>query len=130
MAKRKKKVEEEQSIIPPAEELIEQPTQEILGATCSQGYDYEVPTVRSLIVDATTLELMLKGTFRPFKKYDQVNFQAVNIPASKLHFSLFLALKAVKPGGLIWVRPELATMRMFNEYPKADMGGMVRITKK
>ena len=41
------------------------------------GYDMEVPTVRSLIVDAGTLSLMLGGSFRPFQKYDQVLFQAV-----------------------------------------------------
>jgi hypothetical protein len=120
MPKRKKKIVEEQ----PVEEA--QPTEVIKYVSCSQGYDFEVPTVRSLIVDATTLELMLKGTFRPFEKYDQVMYQA----ATSNHFSLFLAFKAVKPGGLLWVRPELAGLRMFQDCAKVEIGGMVRITKK
>jgi len=120
MPKRKKKFVEGQPV-----EAV-QPTEVIKYVSCSQGYDYEVPTVRSLIVDTTTLEMMLRGTYRPFEKYDQVMYQA----ATSNHFSLFLAFKAVRCGGLLWVRPELAGMRMFQDCSKAEIGGMVRITKK
>jgi hypothetical protein len=125
MAKRKKKIEEEPVV---DEQAV--PTEEISGETCSTGYDMEVPTVRSLIVDATTLSLMLGGSFRPFKKYDQVMFQAVDIPREKLHFSLFLSFRAIMDGGFLWVRPELARMNMFKSCPQVEMGGVVRITKK
>lgn len=122
MPKRKRKVEEEQPVI--------QPTEETPGETCSQGYDMEMPAIRSLIVDAGTLERMRNGKFRPVEMYDQVNFQAVDVPLQHQHFSLFLAFKAVRPGGLLWVRPELAKLRMFNDCQKAEIGGMVRITKQ
>jgi hypothetical protein len=90
----------------------------------------EVPPVRSLIVDVTTLSLLLGGSFRPFKKYDQVLFQAVDVPGEKLHFSLFLSFRAIVDGGFLWVRPELAGRNMFKGCPQVEMGGMVRITKK
>lgn len=121
MPKRKRKIED-----PP----IIQSTEEIPGEACSQGYDMEVPAIRSLIVDAGTLEWMRNGKFRPVEMYDQVNFQAVDVPLRHQHFSLFLAFKAVRPGGLLWVRPELAKLRMFNDCQNAEIGGMVRITKQ
>jgi hypothetical protein len=112
------------------EELAPEPTEEITGAACSNGYDMEVPRVYSLIVDATTLALLLNGSFRPYKKYDQVNFQAVSIPAQQLDFSLYLAFRALRPGGLFWVKPELAEKRIFRDCSQVEMGGLVRITKK
>jgi hypothetical protein len=117
MPKRKKKI-------------IEQPNEATDQTICSNGFNMEVPPIHSLMVDTTTLRLMLGGSFRPCQKYDQVLFQAVNVPADKLHFSMFLAFRAIVDGGFLWVRPELAGMNMFRDCPQVEMGGMVRITKK
>lgn len=111
-------------------ELPELPTEEITSMACLQGYDFEVPTVHSLIVDAGTLALLLNGSFRPYRKYDQVLFQSDSIPEKQVGFSLYLAFRALRPGGLFWVRPELAGMQVFRNCPQTEMGGMVRITRK
>lgn len=132
MPKRKKKIEDDPTFSFVTEEMVEEvtetPTEEPPAPeTCSQGYDFEVPNdVRSLLVDGLTLVGMLSGAFRPYQKYDQVVYQAEN----SLYFSLYLAFRAVRPGGLFWVRPELAGMNMFRDCPQAEMGEMVRITKK
>jgi hypothetical protein len=139
MPRRKKKAEEEQPIVeqPVEEQIVEepivdrtaeevQPTEVLIGTFCSQGYDFEMPTIRSLTVDSKTLGLMLSGAFRPFQKYDRVVFKADD----KKHFALFLAFRAVVPGGVIVVSPELAGLRMFSGCPQAAEGEMVRVTKK
>ena len=133
----KKLVEEEQSIEQPTEPPVEeqivdrtaeepQPTEVLIGTFCSQGYDFELPTIRSLTVDNETLGLMLSGAYRPFEKYDQVIYKAENTE----HFSLFLAFRAIVPGGAILVSPDLVGLRMFRECPHAAEGEMVRVTKK
>ena len=132
MPRRKKKAGEEQPIEQPVEEIIDrtteeaQPTEEVIGTFCSQGYDFEMPTIRSLTVDSKTLGLMLSGAFRPFQKYDRVVFKAED----RKHFALFLAFRAVVPGGVILVSPELAGLRMFRDYPQEAEGEMMRVTKK
>jgi hypothetical protein len=136
MPRRKKKAEEEQQIEQfveqPVEEIVDrtaeeaQPTEEVIGTFCSQGYDFELPTIRKLTVDDTTLGLMLSGAFRPFQKYDLVVFKAQD----RKHFALFLAFRAVVPGGMILVRPDLAGLRMFRDCPQEATGGMVKVQKK
>jgi hypothetical protein len=127
MPRRKKIIEEEQNEQPVIVDAVEEPVEEVIPATCSQGYDFEIPNdISSLLVDGGTLVTMLAGVFRPYQKYDQVVYQAEN----SVYFSLYLAFRAVRPGGLFWVRPELAGMNMFRDCPQVEMGGMVRITKK
>ena len=139
MPRRKRKTEEEHRI---AEQHVEvqiveepivdrtaeevQPTEVLIGTFCSQGYDFEMPTIRSLTVDSKTLGLMLSGAFRPFQKYERVVFKAED----RKHFALFLAFRAVVPGGVILVNPELAGLRMFSGCPQVAEGEMVRVTKK
>jgi hypothetical protein len=136
MPRSKKKAEEEQQIEQPMEQPVEeivdrtteemQPTDELIGTFCSRGYDFELSTTRKLMVDDTTLSLMLSGAFRPFQKYDRVVFKAQD----RKHFALFLAFRAVMPGGVILVSPDLAGLRMFRDCPQEVEGEMVRVTKK
>lgn len=132
----KKLVEEEQLFEQPIEQPVEeqivdrtaeepQPTEVLIGTFCSQGYDFEMPTIRSLTVDDKTLGLMLSGSYRPHQKFDQVVYQA----ESREHFSLFLSFHAVVPGGVILIPSDLAGWQMFRDRPQQVEGGMVRVTK-